>query len=326
MALYINGQLQTMMPASSISNIRYVEEDDMVQLYYNGQWRDWKSGGMAYPVGTVTTFEYTGQVEEFTIPATGLWKLEVWGGQGGLGNKGGHSLGYKLFESGDTIYIAVGGQGLIKTGTDVTTTGGIAAGGWNGGGNGSRREYTAGSTGNTGGGGGATHIATQLIDDGQLKYYSQNTDYILIVAGGSGGGQYQGSEFGNQQYSGYGGAGGGLTGTNGDSKSGGIVDPSFGYGGSQSSGGLGTYGFNGSFGQGGAIGEGVYRTAGGGGGYYGGGAGGYNGCYGCGGGGSGYIGGVPAITVGSTTYSPSTENNIRSNNGLAQMTYLGIGS
>lgn len=50
MALYINGQLQTMS-----SKIRYNESTDMVQIYYQGQWHDWQAGGANIPDGSTVT-------------------------------------------------------------------------------------------------------------------------------------------------------------------------------------------------------------------------------------------------------------------------------
>lgn len=50
MALYINGQLQTMS-----SKIRYNESTDMVQIYYQGQWHDWQAGGANIPDGKTVT-------------------------------------------------------------------------------------------------------------------------------------------------------------------------------------------------------------------------------------------------------------------------------
>ena len=58
------------------AGIRYDEETDTVQLFYEGEWVDWKTAGLAYPVGTQTTFSYKGSVDAFEIPATGYWALE----------------------------------------------------------------------------------------------------------------------------------------------------------------------------------------------------------------------------------------------------------
>lgn len=237
-------------------------------------------------------FAYTGTVQEYVVPVTGLYKLEVWGGQGqgvqtGGWNdegdreygsissaKGGYSVGYIKLKKNTTLYIVCGG---------VT---------YNGGGT----QYgNGGSAGNDvndrfGNGAGATHIAKVtglLADIGKDLFDKQG----LIVAGGSGG------CFSNtwNWNSSAGGAGGGLTG-GGNSPGG------------QTSGG-------GTFGKGNSATSSSYG-AGGGGGYYGGGG------RLSGGGGSGWIGGVPAITYKGTAYNPSTSNGVNSGNGKAKISYI----
>ena len=237
-------------------------------------------------IGTYQEFEYTGGVQSFTVPVTGLYRLEVYGAQGGsyssgTGGKGGYARGYIALDKGTTIYIVVGGTGS-----------------YNGGGT------TSGGSGSNGGG--ATHIAT--TNRGVLKNYSNYKSEILIVAGGGGGGAYAYNE------PCYGGTGGGTTGGRATA-----CDGSGGYGGSQTAGGAPTSseGVAGSFGQGGSG-----YIAGGGGGYYGGGSGQVY--FSGGGGGSGYIGGVPTITYNGATYSPDTLNGTMSGNGLARIALFAI--
>lgn len=238
-------------------------------------------------------FAYTGTVQEYVVPVTGLYKLEVWGGQGNptythgehtsYGGKGGYSIGYATLKKGTVLYIVCGGQGTQ-----------YGVGGFNGGG--------SGKTGNAtycGGGGGATHIAkvTNLLSEIGKENFDKNG---LIVAGGGGG------AFPYNNGDGYGGSGGGISGGNGISG----WDPAqwIGTGGTQTSG----Y----AFGKGGPK----YDSAGlgcSGGGYYGGipssaGAGG----------GSGWIGGVPEITYKGTTYNPSTSNGANAGNGKATISFI----
>ena len=243
------------------------------------------------------SFSYTGGVQSYSIPANGLYKLEVWGAKGGDsgvsgkgGGQGGHSVGYKVLNKGDTLYVVVGGAGVN----------GAGSGGYNGGGYSSNLNLTV-----YGSGGGATHIARRTGTISSIG--SANIGDILIVAGGGGGG----GEYNSGQKGGPGGAGGGTTGSDG----GGNGD---GHGGTQTSGGTGEgSGRDGSFGQGG---NGASGGSGGGGGLYGGGSGKSHGCPG--GGGSGYIGGVPSISHGGTTYSPSTSNGGNNGNGKATITYV----
>ena len=61
-------------------------------------------------------FYYTGQMEEFVVPATATYQLEVYGAQGGTGGayeggKGGYALGNVKLSKGTTLYICVGGKG-----------------------------------------------------------------------------------------------------------------------------------------------------------------------------------------------------------------------
>lgn len=149
------------------------------------------------------TFNYTGNVQSWTCPVTGMYKLEAWGAQGGnstgpqigytiFGGQGGYASGVRQINKGETLYLAVGGQGdtvtnLVAGGTrswlDITGK----SGGYNGGGRGgdgarfSGWNYFAPGAG----GGGATHIAT--TNRGVLSNYSSCRNELLIVAGGGGG-------------------------------------------------------------------------------------------------------------------------------------------
>ena len=251
--------------------------------------------------GDSQTFSYTGNVQEFTIPNTGLYKLEVWGAQGGA--YGGYSIGYKVLNAGTKIYVVVGGKGseispFVQTGSNP--------GGYNGGGNGYNVSYGEDNDQKRfgGGGGGATHIA---LVTGTLSSIGK-TDFVtngkgLIVAGGGGGNTI--NYYGNRSYSG--GSGGG---TNGGANQGG-----------GSAGGTQSSGF--AFGQGGST-SGEYG-GGGGGGFYGGRgrSGGDSNTPGSGG--SGWIDGVPEITYQGETYTPSTINGQRSGNGEAKLTLMSGG-
>ena len=241
------------------------------------------------------TFDYNGttgangSIQNFTVPCDGVYKLEVWGAQGGgeLSNQqgvGGYSTGLISLTKNNILYIGVGGKGL--TGYDKNGKNTVISGGYNGGGNGRTwKEMFI-----VGGGGGATHIALNS-NRGELKNYKDNKDEILIVAGGGGGTGWAG---GASTYwpNYYGGFGGGATGKDGSSAAtwhgtGGTQTA----GGSQSASECNTIGNQSGFGQGGysycTWKDGMGNSSGGGGGWYGGGAG--CGSGGFGGGGSGYI-------------------------------------
>ncbi|GBR75597.1 hypothetical protein NO2_0255 [Candidatus Termititenax persephonae] len=111
------------------------------------------------PAAPSTKFIFTGDVQIFTVPEDGTYRLEVCGAQGGnvnnyFGGKGGYTKCNISLTTGNTLYVYVGGQG-----------------GYNGGGV---------STGNGKGtlyGGGATDI----------RLGGQNLTNRIIVAGGGGG-------------------------------------------------------------------------------------------------------------------------------------------
>ena len=180
-----------------------------------------KFRGCELVVGGATgnlTFEYTGNVQTFTIPA-GVTSILVqcWGADGGSGGyfsysgayspggTGGYAKGDVAVSSGQTVYIYVGGRGHNWSPNGTTGNNGVfvkpassnfAFGGWGGGvgfGQGGRATKYG-----MAGGGAATHI----------RLDSTTLSYRQIIAGGGGGG-------GNTQTSSAlsgGGAGGGTTG------------------------------------------------------------------------------------------------------------------
>ena len=200
------------------------KNDSQYVLYY--QFQESTSGqGTVYDTGryfglsirpvknSTKTFNYTGSVQTFTVPATGYYTLTCYGAQGGtfsgtLGGYGGMSqLTYPLTK-GDVLYIYVGGQGVSIA--DYSGHPEAGNGGWNGGGKGGTGVswHNDGSTpySGGGGGGGATHIATSAI--GEITYGNSGTCFtsnhadLLLIAGGGGGGCGKGP----------GGNGGGATG------------------------------------------------------------------------------------------------------------------
>ncbi len=199
---------------------------------------------------TTTTFNYTGAVQMYTVPA-GINSISVDArgarGGGSSGGNGGRVVANLAVTAGQVLNIFVGGAGQ--------DAGGSTPGGYNGGGHQTLAVY--GSSG-----GGASDIRT-----GGTALANR-----VIVAGGGGGGSFAG------------GAGGGLTGGDG------ISDPAYpslqGFGGSQISGGTPglaggvSYGDYGVLGFGGNVNDVLSSTpfttggGGGGGGYYGGGGGG----------------------------------------------------
>lgn len=148
----------------------------------------------------------------FAVPATGYYKLEVWGAQGAsvssyIGGYGGYSSGIIHLNSNTDLYINIGGMGVAQTSS--VSTGTSYAGGYNGGGHG----YSQGSDSSlrTGGGGGASHIAIVSGTLGSLSGYRNTggeniSNEILIVAGGGA------SAYGYRSKWWNGNSGGGMTG------------------------------------------------------------------------------------------------------------------
>ena len=288
---YINGEYSSTFPKKDDG---YKVEKVICDNNVNGQWNNdsWgivvsnlneRTKCTVYFISNINaSFDYTGGEQTFIVPVTGIYKLETWGAQGGSYNDkigtGGYSVGYIKLTKEDDLYINVGGMG----GTTSTST---AEGGYNGGG---KAAYQGGFENKRyfSSGGGATHIA---LKSGLLNTLENYKSDILIVSGG-GGGSYYGTGDDNK-----GGDGGGYIGNNGEQTT--IGWGSFGYGGTQTSGGdsicddttcsSGGYASQkkiGTFGHGGYA---ENFSAGGGGGFYGGGASIH---VQSAGGGSGYIG------------------------------------
>ena len=234
-----------------------------------------------------------GQEQNFTTPLNGIYKLEVWGAQGGggvnsgnnyIGGYGAYAVGTINLNKNDVLKINVGGKGVC--GNNTTTS--INQGGYNGGG---VARADAGYI--TCSGGGATHIATVSGLLNALSSYKNTggtniSNEIIIVAGGGGGAAY--SRVGDI---GTGGSGGGKNGSKGTTNA---TTSIYTTGGTQTTGGCyytsnSSYNTcNGTFGQGANLlnYQGQYHGGAGGGGWYGGGATTYDYSAG-GGGGSGYI-------------------------------------
>lgn len=245
-----------------------------------------------FPKINIYNFNYTGEVQVFTFPETGYYKIEVWGASGysSYGGKAAYISGKVYFEKNDIVYIFIGsmGNGITR--------------GYNGGGKGNTQQ-------STGAGGGSTdirYIKNNSLTQDQLSWNNEIglKSRILVAAGGAGGNSTLSPLY-------AGGGGGGLTGL---FNSGNLQ----GLGGSQTSGGeIGpnsSHNLNatkGMFGIGGNAG--YYQSGAGGGGYYGGGGGTHQtpSTAGAGGGGSSYISGHTGCVaiVSSTSITPRTGTN-----------------
>lgn len=219
-----------------------LKDIDAIYAYANGSIREltqimcndnelWSSGFEPLSID----FSYTGDIQSWTVPKSGLYLLTCRGAQGGNnGGQGGVTNQHVVLTQGATLYIVCGDRGGSESGT--------SPGGYNGGGKGVGKSgsYRAG------GGGGCTHIAT--ISGTLYSLGVENLPHVLAVAGGGGGASGADSNGPNK------GKGGGLNGMNGTYSQGGTQTSgnAFGAGGGAHSGG----------GSGGGLYGGTGNTAG----------------------------------------------------------------
>ena len=147
----------------------------------------------------VTNFDYTGGEQTYAVPASGYYKIEAWGAQGGssildggtkdvsgkttcvqdgtgkcAGGNGAYTQGTIYLNKNETLHLYVGGKGA--TGVEN----GTAQGGYNGGGTGDNDHNDDEANG---AGGGATDI--RLVGGTWNNDTSLNSR-IMVAAGGSG--------------------------------------------------------------------------------------------------------------------------------------------
>ncbi len=279
--------------------------------------------GTAVNAQVTTTFDYTGDVQTYTVPlGVTTIQIDAYGAQGqaitdeeydeSTGGLGGFATGVLTVTPGEVLNIYVGGTGT----EDVA--------GYNGGALGGVGTPSTGDGGRAGSGGGASDVR---------QSGATLSDRVIVAGGGGGGGRdYVNGGCVPCGTGGNGGAGGALIGTDGN-------DPFYdmgtypnvgsgGKGGTAVSGGAGGDGPEGPDGNPGVLGvggEGIDGTqsvasGGGGGGYYGGGAGagaawGSGVAGGGGAGGSSYLGTLAEAT---------TTGGLREGNGQIVITELCI--
>ena len=286
----------------------------------NGASGTWVRGsdGSTACVFNGATFNYTGAVQTFLVPA-GVTQITVkaWGAGGG---------GYMTSGIGDTTAAGAAGSGGGYATANITVTPGETLTVIVGGGGGAGIYGLIGGLGGYGGGGsGGAYQVTWIASSGGGGGRSaiQRAANDLITAGGGGGG---GGSYANDSMPGVSGVGGGTTGGSGGNA--GTGGGGGGGGGSQSAGGsagtsVSVVGTGGSKYAGGTAASSARPGGGGGGGYYGGGSGGGGGDgtnWASGGGG----GGGSSFTTGGSTLSGSGSN--AANTGDADyVTGVGVG-
>ena len=184
MGLFLGNDIETL----------YLGNEEVEEVYLGSE-LIWTAG---LPIGQTFNFEYTGTVQEVTLPP-GRYKLQCWGAQGGtssgsssgVGSRGGYSEGVLTLNETKTLYVFVGGKGASS-----------GKGGWNGGGysSGSSDWTSSGTYGRSrpACGGGATDIAlvssTMSYDSYRTNRSSESLLSRFIVAGGGAGGSYRYTE------------------------------------------------------------------------------------------------------------------------------------
>ena len=137
-----------------------------------------------HAANSVYNFGYTGSYQTFTAPYDGIYKIELWGAQGGqaradnkaelAGGYGAYTAGMIDLKKGQKFYIYVGQQG------NIGVKSGYAAATWNGGG---RGDYDHADDDSAGSGGGATDV--RLVAGSWNDFASLKSR--IMVAGGGGG-------------------------------------------------------------------------------------------------------------------------------------------
>ena len=148
-------------------------------VYENESYSDAKRGNCSNEsrisniIGNLNVeFDYTGNYQEFTVPVTGEYKIELWGAAGGAGGAkpaGSYTSGNIALESGEVLYVFVGEKG--ENTKNYTA--------YNGGGT-STQYY---SDNNNGSGGGATDV--RLVG-GTWNDAVGLRSRIMVAAGGAG--------------------------------------------------------------------------------------------------------------------------------------------
>ena len=156
-----------------------------------------------------TSFVYTpGYIPSYKLPATGRYKIQVWGAAGGALSDSETEMGYGGYaeatiraNAGTVLYVNIGTAGIMTTSNDIEVNGGE-----NGGGKAIQQNIEDAIVGS---GGGATSISTYpgLTTN---KLLNERNDIFSIVAAGGGGSYYK-----NNTIKGKGGCGGGLYGQSG---------------------------------------------------------------------------------------------------------------
>ena len=134
-------------------------------------------------------YDYTGNVQEYVVPVTGSYQIELWGAQGGPsdanpGGKGAYTKGIISLTEGTKLYIYVGNTGNKPDNKENP---------FNGGGKPDTKGSFSGSYNGDYSGGGATDVR---ILNGAWDDLASLSSRIMVAAGGGGGNNGDGSSGG----------------------------------------------------------------------------------------------------------------------------------
>ena len=155
--IYDNGTLvRDFVPCVNASGEAGLYDLVNKKFYGNAGTGTFISGGYtSLEKGDILNYAYTGSVQSVTLPK-GVYKLEVWGAQGGsyssyYGGAGGYSVGTITLTADTTnLFVYVGGQPTTSTSSST-----IITGGFNGGGKARYHSYSSTTTYCQAGGGGS---------------------------------------------------------------------------------------------------------------------------------------------------------------------------
>ena len=164
-------------PKDNTWNVENVETalDDLYDMARNN------GGNTSGFVGYAFNYDYTGEYQVFTTPATGEYKIELWGASGkntgytAAPGLGGYTSGVIQLDKGDLLYIYVGEVGNLNSSNYGQLT-------FNGGG------YSHNYTSNYGRGGGATDIRVVPTSAKNVWNEFESLKSRIMVAGGGGSG------------------------------------------------------------------------------------------------------------------------------------------
>lgn len=181
---YLDKDYKKELPKDNEGNYYIPEEGIYPNTILYAKWSAPAAKVIYNEMQPVYEFNYTGDVQEFIVPADGTYKIEAWGAAGGYslnnnqkgiqGGNGGYTSGKIELKRGETLYIYVGNKG--EDGTYKKD----AEAGFNGGGLGT---WDNSDDEAAGAGGGATDI--RLVS-GEWNDFESLKSRIMVAGGGGG--------------------------------------------------------------------------------------------------------------------------------------------